>query len=112
MTNNATQELIPGKLEGTYMGEILSMPTLCIIHAYMLRQDELDEDSLKKELEFILSKATSLIDGMLNVAQQMNKKFEIRGSLKQRLSAKTANMIIAFSQNFVQAMWQDHDDFI
>ena len=78
----------------------------------MLRLDELEDESLQQDLEFILSKATHLIDGILKVTKQMNKNYEKRGSLK-RLSAKTANTIIAFSQNFVQGMWYDgHDDFM
>ena len=76
------------------------MPTLCIILAYMLRMNELDDGSLQQDLEFILSKATYLIETMLMVTQRMNMEFAMR-NIPQRVSAKTANTIIAFSQNLV-----------
>ena len=78
----------------------------------MLRMKEVEDDSLKQDLQHILSVANYLIGGMLEVARQKNKNFELRGSPK-RLSARTANTIIAFSQNFVQGMWyEDHDDLM
>lgn len=64
--DDATKELIPGKLTAK-LAEFLNMPSLCIILAYMLRMDELDQ-SLQEDLEYILSKSTYLIDMMLNVA--------------------------------------------
>jgi hypothetical protein len=76
------------------------MPTLCIILAYMLRMNELDDGSLQQDLEFILSKATYLIETMLMVTQRMNMEFAMR-NIPKRVSAKTANTIIAFSQNVV-----------
>jgi hypothetical protein len=76
------------------------MPTLCIILAYMLRMNELDDGSLQQDLEFILSKATYLIETMLMVTQRMNMEFAMR-NIPKRVSAKTANTIIAFSQNLV-----------
>lgn len=42
-------------------------PTLCIILAYMLRMNELNE-SLQEDLEYILSKSTYLIEMMLMVS--------------------------------------------
>ena len=76
------------------------MPTLCILLAYMLRMNELDDGSLQQDLEFILSKATYLIETMLMVTQRMNMEFTMR-NIPKRVSAKTANTIIAFSQNIV-----------
>lgn len=76
------------------------MPTLCIVLAYMLRMNELDDGSLQQDLEFILSKATYLIETMLMVTQRMNMEFAMR-NIPKRVSAKTANTIIAFSQNVV-----------
>jgi hypothetical protein len=67
MQDDATKELIPAKLAGK-LGEVLNMPSLNIILAYMLRMDELD-DSLQEDLKFILSKSTYLIDFMLEVAK-------------------------------------------
>jgi hypothetical protein len=72
------------------------MPTLCILLAYMLRMNELDDGSLQQDLEFILSKATYLIETMLMVTQRMNMEFAMR-NIPKRVSAKTANTIIAFS---------------
>ena len=68
MQDDATKELIPAKLAGTKIGEVLNMPSLNIILAYMLRMDELD-DSLQEDLKYILSKSTYLIDFMLEVAK-------------------------------------------
>jgi hypothetical protein len=66
----------------------------------MLRMNELDDGSLQQDLEFILSKATYLIETMLMVTQRMNMEFAMR-NIPKRVSAKTANTIIAFSQNVV-----------
>jgi hypothetical protein len=62
--DDATKELIPraGKV-----AEIMNGPTLCIILAYMLRMNELNE-SLQEDLEYILSKSTYLIEMMLMVS--------------------------------------------
>jgi hypothetical protein len=53
------KELIP-KVSGK-MAEILNMQALCVILAYMLRMDELNE-SLKEDVEYILGKAPYLIE--------------------------------------------------
>ena len=73
--------------------------------------NELDDGSLQQDLEFILSKATYLIETMLMVTQRMNMEFAMR-NIPKRVSAKTANTIIAFSQNLVQGMWYDDEDFM
>ena len=86
------------------------MPSLCIILAYMLRMNELDEN-LQQDLEYILSKSTYLIEMMLLVAQRMRIEFAMR-NINRKITAKTANTLIAFSQNLVQGMWYDDDDFM
>lgn len=45
------------------------------------------------------------------VTSRMNMEFAMR-NIPKRVSAKTANTIIAFSQNVVQGMWYDDDDFM
>ena len=110
-SDDATKELIPAKVQGTKLGEVLNMPTLCILLAYMLRMNELEDASLQQDLEFILSKATYLIETMLMVTSKMNMEFAMR-NIPKRVSAKTANTIIAFSQNVVQGMWYDDDDYM
>jgi hypothetical protein len=86
------------------------MPSLCIILAYMLRMDELDA-SLQEDLEIILSKSTYLIDMMLQVAMQIKMMFQMR-NIPKKVNAKTINTLIGFSQNIVQGMWYDDDDFL
>jgi len=63
-TDDATKELIP---KAGKVAEIMNGPTLCIILAYMLRMNELN-DSLQEDLEYILSKSTYLIEMMLMVS--------------------------------------------
>lgn len=41
-TDDSTKELIPAKLVGP-LEQLLNMPSLCIILAYMLRMNELNE---------------------------------------------------------------------
>lgn len=41
----------------------------------------------------------------------MNMQFAMK-NIPKRVSAKTANTLIAFSQNMVQGMWYDDDDFM
>lgn len=48
--DDATKELIPTKIANNKLAEFLSMPSLCIILAYLLRMDELDS-SLQEDLE-------------------------------------------------------------
>lgn len=56
------KELIP-KVSGR-MAEMLNMQALCIILAYMLRMNELNE-SVQEDLEYILSKAPYMIEQMV-----------------------------------------------
>lgn len=51
--------------------EVLNMPAMCIILAYMLRMNELNE-YLQEDLETMLSKSTFLIDMMIGVTQRMH----------------------------------------
>jgi Sec63 Brl domain len=67
--DDATKEMIPAKVVGK-MNEILNLPTLYIVLAYMLRMNELNE-SLQEDLTYILSKATYLIDMMLQVTNAL-----------------------------------------
>ena len=53
------KELIP-KLSGK-QGELMNMQALCIILAYMLRMDELN-DTVQEDLDYILSKAPYLLE--------------------------------------------------
>ena len=88
----------------------LNYNALCIILAYMLRMNELNEH-LQEDLEYILSKATYLIEMMLMVGNVLQKEFMMR-NIKKRIPAKTINTLIQFSQNIVQGMWADDDPFL
>lgn len=60
--DDALKELVPkvtGKLQ-----EIFSMPAYLIALGYMLRMNEINQD-LQEDLEYILSKATYLVEMML-----------------------------------------------
>lgn len=72
-TDDATKELIPVKVAGP-LAEFLNMPSLCIILAYMLRMNELNEH-LQEDLEVILGKATYLIEMMLMVANMLKVEY-------------------------------------
>ena len=112
-TDDATKELIPIKVQGK-LAEILNMPTLYIILAYMLRMNELNE-SLQEDLLHILSKATYLIDMMLmvtNALRQQGVQMMMQRQPFKRITAKTALTLISFSQNLVQGMWYDDGDFL
>lgn len=108
-TDDATKELIPAKATGK-LAEILNQPTLCIILGYMLRMSELDE-SLREDLEIILSKATYMIEMMITVANMMRMEFMMR-NIPKRIPARTVLSLISFSQNLVQGMWYDDDPFL
>lgn len=108
-TDEATKELIPVKATGK-LAEILNMPSLCLILGYMLRMNEID-DSVREELEFILSKSTYLIEMMLTVTNMMRMEFMMR-NIKKRIPAKTVLTLISFSQNLVQGMWMDDDAYL
>jgi len=56
------------------LNELLNMPSICIILAYMLRMNELNE-YLQEDLQLILSKATFLVEMMLQVAFQLKLEF-------------------------------------
>lgn len=86
------------------------MPSLCMILGYMLGMNEID-DSLKEELDFILSKSTYLIEMMLVVTNMMRSEYMMR-NIKKRIPAKTVLNLINFSQNLVQGMWIDDDSYL
>jgi hypothetical protein len=56
------------------LNELLNLPSICIILAYMLRMNELNE-YLQEDLHLILSKATFLVEMMLQVAFQLKLEF-------------------------------------
>ena len=56
------------------LNELLNLPSICIILAYMLRMNELNE-YLQEDLQLILSKATFLVEMMLQVAFQLKLEF-------------------------------------
>jgi len=107
-SDDATKELIPVKVSPP-LSELLNFPSLCIILAYMLRMNELNE-YLQEDLEIILSKATFLVEMMLQVAFQLKIEFQM-GRHKKRITAKTVLQLIAFSQNLLQGMWHDDDAY-
>lgn len=102
------KELIP-KVSGK-MAEMLNMQGLCIILAYMLRMNELNE-SLQEDLEFILSKAPYMVEQMIQMAMILAMEFKM-GRSRKRVTAKNVLTLIAFSQNLVQGMWYDDDPFL
>lgn len=65
----------------------------------MLRMNEINE-SLQEDLEFILSKATYLVEMMLIVCNMLKMEFAA-GRIKKRINAKNALTLISFSQNIV-----------
>lgn len=93
-SDDSCQELIPMKASGK-LAELLNMPSLCIILAYMLRMNELNEH-LQEDLDFILSKATYLVEMMLVVTNMMRMEFMMR-NIKKRIPAKTVLTLISFS---------------
>lgn len=97
-TDDATKELIP-KVTGK-LAEILNQPTLCIILAYMLRMVELD-DSLKEDLNIILSKATYLVEMMLQTTNMMRMEAMMGNRAAKRITGSTIQVLIQFSQNLV-----------
>lgn len=107
--DDATKELIPAKV-GPPLDKLLNMPSLCIILAYMLRMNELNEH-LQEDLEFILSKATFLIEMMLLVCNMIKMESQMR-RLNKRINARNVLSLIGFSQNVVQGMWYDDDAFL
>jgi hypothetical protein len=112
-TDEATKELIPIKAQGK-LAEILNFPTLYILLAYMLRMNELNE-SLHEDLQYILSKATYLIDMMLMVTNALRQQMMMLAMQRQpfkRITAKIALTLIHFSQNLVQGMWYDDNEFL
>jgi hypothetical protein len=72
-TDDALKELIP-KLNGK-MGDQMSMHALCLILAYMLRMNELDE-STQENLDYILSKAPYLLEQMVQMAMILGIEFK------------------------------------
>lgn len=76
--------------------EVLNMPVMCIILAYMLRMNELNE-YLQEDLETILSKSTFLIDMMIGVTQRMHMEFMQSRGKTRRVTARTSLNLIAFS---------------
>lgn len=87
------KELIP-KLSGK-MGEQMSMQALCIILAYMLRMNELNE-STEEDLEYILSKTPYLMEQMIQMAMVLGIEFKM-GRSRKRVTAKNVLTLISFS---------------
>jgi hypothetical protein len=91
----------------------LNFPALYTLLAYILRMDELNE-TLQEDLNYILSKATYLIDMMLMVTRVLWQQMMLAHKRQpfKRITAKTVLSLIAFSQNLVQCMWHDDPDFL
>lgn len=77
----------------------VNIKALCIIVAYMLRMNELDQ-TLYEDLEFILSKAPYLIEQMVQMAMILAMEFKF-GRSRKRITARNVLTLIAFSQNLV-----------
>lgn len=93
--DTTAKECIP-KMGGR-LTEVLSMPAICIILAYMLRMNELNE-YLQEDLETILSKSTFLVDMMIGVTQRMHMEFMMsKGRSSKKVTARTVLNLIAFS---------------
>lgn len=107
--DDATKELIPAKVAPP-LDKLLNMPSLCIVLAYMLRMNELNEQ-LEADLELILSKATFLIEMMLLVCNMIKMESQMR-RINKRVVARNVLALIGFSQNIVQGMWYDDDAFL
>ena len=73
----------------------VNIKALCLILAYMLRMNELDETN-KEDLEFILSKTPYLIEQMIQMAMALAMEFKF-GRSKKRITARNVLTLIAFS---------------
>lgn len=107
-SDDALKELIP-KLNGK-MGEQMSMHALCLILAYMLRMNELNEDT-QENLDYILSKVPYQMEQLIQMAMVLGIEFK-QGRSKKRITAKNLLTLISFSQNMFQGMWIDDDPFL
>ncbi len=108
-SDDATKELIPAKVAPP-LDKLLNMPSLCIVLAYMLRMNEMNEH-LEADLEFILSKATFLIEMMLFVCNMIKMESQMK-RINKRINARNVVALIEFSQNVIQGMWYDDDAFL
>ena len=96
-TDEAVKELLP-KMAGK-MAEPVNMQALCIILAYMLRMNELNEH-LQEDLEYILSKAPYMVEQMIQMAMVLGLEFKM-GRSRKRITAKNVLTLISFSQNVI-----------
>jgi len=71
------------------------MKTACLIFAYLMRLEELNE-SVQHELEYILLKAPFHIEMMIQMAIVLAVEFKMRRSPK-KVTAKNVLTIIEFS---------------
>lgn len=71
------------------------MKAICLIYAYLMRLEDLNE-SVQKDLEYILSKAPYHIDLMIQMAIVLAIQFKMRQSPK-KVTAKNVLTIIEFS---------------
>jgi hypothetical protein len=91
--DDAVKELLPKVSPSKQLP--VNIKALCLILAYMLRMNELDETN-KEDLEFILSKTPYLIEQMIQMAMALAMEFKF-GRSKKRITARNVLTLIAFS---------------
>ena len=70
----------------------------------MLRMSEAEEEAIKEELNYVLSKAPYLMEQMLQMAMILAMEFKF-GRSRKRINARNVLTLITFSQNLIQGMW-------
>jgi hypothetical protein len=103
------QELIPKATQKR--GQQMDVKPLVLILGYLMRFTELEHPSVQEDLEKILQKAPYLCEMMVQMAMVLAMEFKMKRSPK-RITAKNVSTLLDFSQNIVQAMWKDDDNFL
>lgn len=92
--HDEVKELLP-KINIEKKGKQYDIKALCLIFAYLMRLPELNE-SVQKDLEYILQKAPFYIEMMIQMAIVLAMEFKM-GRSQKKVTAKNVLTIIDFS---------------
>jgi len=91
----------------------LQVKPICLLMGYMyniLEKEDLEIETISKDLETILRSIPSYIDIMLSQTMALSQAYKM-GRSPKKITAKNIMTLIQFSQNLMQGGWINKDAF-
>ena len=85
---------------------------LLLAHMYgLLKENDLDNEQTRRELEVILRKIPAYLDIVIMITMWLNAEHK-QGRNNKKITCKNVIALIQFSQNLMQGGWIDKDPFM